>query len=164
MEARLSGHISSERERALEDAFFARHDQALLQRLRAADDEKSRRQALAAAAGISDEALLDRLMALNLNPGTLVAMTFAPLVLVAWADGAMDTREKEAVLAAAKEAGLEQHPESRQLLDDWLRKQPPRELADAWIAYVKSVSASLTPEARVSLRSEILGRTRRVAE
>jgi DnaJ-domain-containing protein 1 len=131
MEARLSGHIPGERERALEDAFFARHDQALLQRLRAADNEKSRRQALAATAGISDEALLDRLMALNLNPGTLVAMAFAPLVLVAWADGALDTREKEAVLAGAREAGLEQHPESRQLLDEWLRKPPPRGLADA---------------------------------
>jgi uncharacterized membrane protein YebE (DUF533 family) len=65
-----------------------------------------RKEALAAASGITDDAVLDRLAAFNLGADTLAALSVAPLVVVAWADGGIDDKERSAVLAGAAEAGL----------------------------------------------------------
>jgi hypothetical protein len=160
----VSDHVLSERRRALEDEFFARQSNVLLQRMRAAGEARSRREALAAASGIADDALLDRLVALGLGPETLTALAIVPMVLVAWADGSVEKTEREAVLAGAREVGLEQHPGSRELLDGWLNTKPGPELGDAWFNYTKAISASLAPDAKASLQREIIGRCRRVAD
>lgn len=160
----VSDHVLSERRRALEDEFFARQNNMLLERMRAAGEAQSRREALAAASGITDDALLDRLVALGLGPETLTALAVVPMVLVGWADGSVEKTEREAILAGAKEAGLDQQPGSRELLDSWLNSKPGPELADAWFSYVKAISASLAPDAKAGLRQEIIGRCRRVAD
>jgi hypothetical protein len=43
----------------------------------------------------------DRLAALNLGGDTLAALFLAPLVMVAWADGGIDDKERGAVLAGS---------------------------------------------------------------
>jgi tellurite resistance protein len=160
----VSDHVLSQRRRALEDEFFTRQDNLLLQRMRAAGEAQTRREALAAASGITDDALLDRLVALGLGPETLTALAIVPMVLVAWADGSVEKTEREAILAGARETGLDQQHDSRELLDRWLSAKPGPELADAWFSYAKAVSASLAPDAKAGLRQEIIGRCRRVAE
>jgi len=160
----MGGHILGEREKALEDAFFARHNQALVQKMRDEDQAKSRRAAIATASGITDEALLDKLTEMKIGPEMLAAIAYVPLVLMAWADGSLDTREREAVLAGAKEGGLDAHPEARGLLDAWLAAPPPPSLAIAWRGYVQAIAATMPPAERDSLKREVLGRARRVAE
>ncbi|MBR0654102.1 tellurite resistance TerB family protein [Plastoroseomonas arctica] len=160
----MGGHILGEREKALEDAFFARHNQALVQKLRDEDQAKTRRAAIAAASGITDEALLDKLAEMKIGPEMLAAIAYVPLVLIAWADGSLDAREREAVLAGAKEGGLDEHPEARGLLDAWLAAPPPPSLLVAWRGYVQAIAATMSVTERDSLRREILGRARRVAE
>jgi hypothetical protein len=159
----MAEHILQERERALENAFFAREQEALLRQMREADRTKSRKAALAAASGIADDAVLDHLVALDLAPEGVAALRLVPLVLVAWADGTLDIKEKAAVQQAAREAGLEQEA-ARALLDSWLSAPPPPALAEAWRAYVRSVAAGLPEPARTTLQRETLGRARKVAE
>ncbi|MBR0669272.1 hypothetical protein GXW71_33290 [Roseomonas hellenica] len=153
-----------DRKRALEEAFFAKEDQRLRRQLREADEARSRREALAAASGIADDAVLDAVAALGMTGETLAALTLVPLVAVAWADGAIDDREREAVLAAAAEAGVAAQGAARELLDRWLREPPPRELLAAWADYTRAVSAKLDDAGLQALRAELVGRARRVAE
>ena len=160
----MGGHILGEREKALEDAFFARHNQALVQKLRDADQAKTRRAAIAAASGITDEALLDKLAEMKIGPEMLAAIAYVPLVLIAWADGSLDAKEREAVLAGAKEGGLDSRPEAQALLDAWLAAPPPPSLAEAWRGYVQAITATMSAAERDSLSREILGRARRVAD
>jgi len=160
----MGDEFLGERKRALEEAFFAKENKTLLQRLRQADAAKSRKAALAAASGITDEAVLDRLAALDLGSDTLTALSLVPLVMVAWADGSLDDKERQAVLSAAAEAGLDRQGAAHQLFDRWLREPPPRELLAAWTDYTRAISATLDAAARAALRSELLGRARRVAE
>ena len=100
-----------ERERALENVFFAQESERLLQRMREADAARSRKAALAAGSGIADEAVLDQLAALGLGPQGVAALALAPVVLVAWADGTLDPKERDAIQQAAQKAGLAQNPE-----------------------------------------------------
>ena len=160
----MGDQFLGDRKRALEEAFFAGEDEKLRRRLREADEARSRKEALSAASGIADDAVLDRLAALGMGGETLAALSLAPLAAVAWADGSIDARERDAVLAGAAEAGVAGQDASRRLLDRWLREPPPRDLLAAWTDYIRAVSAALDDEARRALKAELLGRARRVAE
>ena len=160
----MSQDFMEDRRRALEEAFFAKHNEALLQRLREAEVTTSRRQAIAAASGITDDAVLDELMGLNIGSETVAALSMVPLVVVAWADGSIDERERSAVLSGAAAAGLDEDGPSYRLLGQWLRQPPPTELLAAWTAYIKAVAGTLDHAGRRALKDELLNRARAVAE
>ena len=54
---------------------------------------------------VADDAVLEKLANFGMDASTLAALSLAPLVLVAWADGEVDAKERDAVLAAAAEVG-----------------------------------------------------------
>lgn len=160
----MSGDLLEDRRRALEEAFFAKHNDALLQRMREAETTASRRQAIAAASGIADEAVLDKLMSLNISSETVAALSMVPLVAVAWADGSIDERERAAILGGAVDAGLDERGPSYELLGQWLGKPPSPELLAAWKTYIAAVAGALDGAGRQALKGELLGRARGVAE
>jgi hypothetical protein len=160
----MGEHVLSDRERALENAFFARQERALLEKLREGERARSRKEAIAAASGIRDDAVLDRIVALGIGPDTVAALALVPLALVAWADGSLDAKERAAVMEAAREAGLPAGGEAAHLLDSWLAAPPGAELKAAWRSYTAALAAGLDEAARTTLRRETVGRARRVAE
>ena len=160
----MGSEIPWDKKNPLEEAFFAAENERLRRRLVEADQEKSRRNALSAASGITDAAVLDELASLDLRSDTLAALSVAPLVLIAWADGNIDNGEREAVLAGAAESGIGRQDIPYQLLDSWLREPPPRDLLTAWTEYTRAASAALDADGRRALKAELLGRARRVAE
>jgi tellurite resistance protein/phosphotransferase system HPr-like phosphotransfer protein len=159
----MSESILASRRAGLEEAFFARHNEELRQRMLQADAEKFRKETLMAATGIVDDAVLARLMALQIGTGTLAALTLVPMVLVAWADGAISAEEHRAILAGAKEAGLQQGGPALELLEAWLHTRPAPALFQAWKDYVAALTHTLTPEERRSLESSVLAQAHKVA-
>lgn len=157
MEERVLG----ERGRTLEEEFFRKEEAKILERMRAAKRAALTREELRQATGIADEAALDRLAGLGLSPATLSALALVPLVEVAWASGGVDAGEKQAVLQAAKDTGLD--AESRDLLASWLSHAPDRALLEAWKSYVSTITRELAAPQRETFKSEILGRARKVA-
>jgi hypothetical protein len=153
-----------QRRRALEDAFFAEQDRKLRDKLVAADQTAARRTALTETSGITDPQVLDRLMALDIGPETLAALSLVPLVLVAWADGTIEDKERTAVLKAAAEGHVAQGSTGYELLAGWLKQPPPAALFETWSHYTKAVAAPLDAAHRAGLRDELLGRAKRVAE
>jgi hypothetical protein len=153
-----------DRERALENAFFARQERALIEKLKAADATKSRKEALAAASGITDEAVLAHLAERGLGPQGVAALGLVPLVVVAWADGELDAKEKAAIQRAAQEAGLDALPEAKALLEAWLTAPPGQEVSETWHRYVQAIMPGLDAAGREALKRETIGRARRVAE
>ena len=102
----MGNEFLGDRRNALEEEFFRRQDAALLAQRRTEEERRAARAALAAASHITDDALLDQLVALGINPNTLTALSLVQLVEVAWADGKVEDAEKQAILAAARAAGL----------------------------------------------------------
>jgi hypothetical protein len=160
----MSKEFLRDREHALEEAFFAQQDQALLRRLKEADAKKSNKEALAAASGIADDALLEKLVGLGVDGATVHALSLVPLVLVAWADGEVDAKERGAVLQGAAQEGVEQNGPASQLLERWLTMRPPPQLLATWTDYIRAISTTLGVDARHEFKSSLLGRARAVAE
>ncbi len=150
--------------RSLEDAFFARENARLLERMRLQAEADARRAALREAVGIDDEAFLDRLIDLGIGPETALALRLVPLVAVAWADGHMDDREREAIANAAEKEGVASAEHSAELLGSWLKRRPDDDLLDLWKQSVRHVASGLTPEERSEMRRSLLGSARAGAE
>jgi hypothetical protein len=160
----MSTNLLDDRRRAWEEAFFAKHNEALRRRLMDTETTAARRKALSAASGITDDAVLDTLISLDIHSDTLAALSLVPLVAVAWADGSIDDKERAALLSRAAEAGLGEQGASYEMLDRWLAQRPPAGLLATWKAYIAALSVTLTPEAKLALKSKILGRSRAIAE
>ncbi len=160
----MDENVLETRGRALENAFFKEMDDILLSRMREAERSAGRRQALAAASGIGDAAVLAELDARGISAGTVAALALVPLVLVAWADGAIEAAEDAALRRAAAEAGLAAHPHAAALLQAWLAARPGPEVAAAWQAYARGLAAGMAPGARAALAAATIGRARQVAE
>lgn len=150
--------------RTFEEAFFAEENARLLRQMIEADRLHDRRAALAAASGIADAALLDRLVALDIGPDGLTALSLAPLVLVAWADGDLDWHEKAAVLQAAAERHIAAGSPGHALLDGWLRQPPLPVLFEAWAGYAAALLKGMPLRERAVLRAWLLDHARGVAE
>jgi hypothetical protein len=153
-----------QRRRALEEAFFADHNEKLRQRLAEADRVSSRKAALSAASGITDEAVLARIMALDIGPEALAALSLIPLLLVAWADGTLDEEERAAILKAAEDGRVGREGPAHDLLAGWLQRPPPAALFETWSGYIGAVTARLDLPQREELRTHLLGTVRAVAE
>ena len=126
--------------------------------------ELSARWGLAEASGVTDLALLDRLAGLGIRAETLAALTLVPLIEVAWADGHMDPKERDAILDAARQTGLDEEAPSYRLLRIWTHDRPAPALASAWSDFVQAVGSELAAEERVRFEARILGHARAVAE
>ena len=94
----------------------------------------------------------------------MAAFGIVPLVEVAWADGSIQAKERDAILAAAKESGIEPGSANYQLLDSWLQHKPGDELMDVWKAYAHALHESLSADVADALKQRMIARTRAVAE
>jgi len=160
----MTEHPTSTDARTLENAFFARENAKLLERLRQKAAVEERRQALRAVMPNADDALLDHLSELGIGPETALAVMLVPLAAVAWADGSIDARERQAILMAAAERGVAEGTPAHALLVSWLETRPGAELVEMWRRYVRTVSSALTPGERDQVRERLLGLARGVAE
>jgi len=152
------------RRNALEETFFGKRDHDLLEQMRAKLSQDKHRESLTAASGITDPAVLDLLIANGIESTTLAAVSLAPLVLVAWADGSVKPTERDAVLKAAADSGVKEGDPSSQLLEGWLNERPESELLDTWAEYIQELKSRLDEKAREAVKSDIVGRAQTVAE
>jgi hypothetical protein len=151
-------------QKTLVDSFFFEQDQHLRRAFRERMERMDRRAQLTQVSGIHDEAVLDRLIELEIGPETLAAMEVVPLVFVAWADGTVQAGERQAILDAARAKGIEPNDGRYPLLEHWLNKRPPSEMLEAWKHYVTGLRQKLTPEEADKLKHGLLDFARTVAQ
>ena len=150
--------------KALEAAFFGDQSEPLRERLRLEQEQEEAKAALASASGIADPELLQRLAGLGIRVETLAALTLIPLVEVAWADGRMEPRERQAVLRGAESCGIEPGTPSHGLLAIWTQDRPAPELIESWRTFIRALCSELRADERSHLEQKIVGRARAVAE
>lgn len=153
-----------DRERAMEDEFFHRVDEQLLEELRKSAEREKSREALASTTGLSDSELLDTLLEAGFQVTTLSAIMLVPATFVAWADGQVDPAERETILKAAAKRGIEAESPAGKLLQSWLSRKPPKSLWETWKQYAQAVGESLPAKAASTLRQEVHSLATAVAE
>ena len=152
-----------ERGRALENQFYAKQDREKLAAMKQKLDAQQTKDELRKASGMSDDAVLDRLVTLGLRGNTIAALSLVPLIQVAWADGTIQDNERTAILQGAHGKGLEQGTDGYELLQSWLKTPPSEDLFAAWEAYIKALSAQLNDEQNRLLKNQIVGFAKMVA-
>ena len=152
------------RGRMLEDRFFLERDRVLIEKLRELQKMEETRQALSAVSGITNEKVLQKLVDLDVQPEIVASLAVVPLVEVAWADGRVDAKEREAIMRASAEAGLTKGSPDFDLLDRWLTHRPDPGLIEAWEHYTEGLCELLGEEERQALRTNLVERARRVAD
>jgi hypothetical protein len=152
--------ILRDRGRSLEDEFFRREDKRLIEQLTALRAAEATREALSKASGITAPAVLDKLIELGIRAETVAALSIVPLVEVAWADGAIDAKERRAVL---QRAGVSENSTAGALLATWLERRPDPKLLIAWTHLVQALSEQVGPAEAARIKAGLLERARAVA-
>jgi hypothetical protein len=160
----MSDEFLGDRKKALEAAFFAKQNAALLERLRVQHQRESRKEQLQSVCDLRDPELLEKLVDLGVDAESWAALSLVPLVEVAWADGALEPREREAILDAAAEEGIAPGSPGQALLDSWLGARPQPSLFATWGAYATGLAAKLDAAQRAELRRDIVERASKVAK
>lgn len=156
--------IIHERGKSLEEAFFRHRDQQLLEKLRAELETKNAVESLRAATGITDENTLRELAEQKVTAESMTGLSMVPLVVVAWADEKITPAERDALLKAAHESGIEEGTPAYQLFEAWLDHKPDHELFEAWKHYVAALKEKLDPAAFHQMTAAIMDRAKRVAK
>ena len=152
-----------ERERSLEEEYVRRHEAKLLEKLRERGKLEEIAAALAAKLQVDNPELLRRIVTLGVTLDTGAAFMLAPLVQIAWAEGAVTDRERETVLRLAEERGVEKGSPAHAQLLEWLRVRPADEFFGAAVEAIKAGLMVLSPEERADRVKRIVEACHQVA-
>ena len=155
--------ILGDRGKSLEDEFFRKENERAIARLRELKQRTTSRESLAKAIGITNEKIIDRLIELGIGPEIVSALTVVPLVEVAWADGSLDAKERQAVLERAERSGITSGTADHDLLRSWLEKKPEPRLLAAWTEMVRGLSERMPPQELAALKAGLMERAKAVA-
>jgi len=144
--------------------FFRRADQVLIEKKRQLDKMERSLAAAAEVSGISDEALLRKLIGMNVQLDVLATLSIIPLVEVAWADGQVDEEERKAVLKGVESRGIVKDRIGFSLFEQWLGHRPPAGLLESWAYYIRGLCPLLNKAERDILKADLVERARAVAE
>lgn len=147
----------------VEKAFF-KENKKMEEKYRAMQQMKKTKEALAAVSGIVDDLVLEKFIALDLRPETLASISMVPLIEIAWADGTIDQKEKEAILSAVGKFGWTPDSLNYELLNQWLKDKPSTSLLTAWKHYVDALCHKMTNEEVDHFKKEIMEHVTIVAE
>lgn len=143
------------RGQSFEEGYFRNKDAEVVDKLRKVFATKLDRENLRAAGVTSDE-VIDRLISVSMKGEMLAAFKLYPLVEVAWADGKVDKREADAVLAAAAKVGIPQTGEAIAGLQDWLKRGPTEDARAAWKMFATELRNTLSPAELDEFRKDLV--------
>jgi len=160
----MASESFADRAQAYENSFFRNQDAAAVEKLRAVFAANRTKEELSRASGITNPEVLDRLTKLSVSGELFTAFRLFPLVEIAWADGALDPAEANAVVGAATNLGLPRDGMAIARLKEWLAQGPTQDGRAAWRMLAAELRQSLTPAELTAFRESLLKNAREVAE
>ena len=142
---------------------FRKESERAIEHLREMQQRTTTSEALVKAIGIRNREIIDRLVALGVRPEIVTALAIVPLVEVAWADGSLDEKERQALLGRAEKSGIAPGTADHDLLRSWLDKKPEPRLLTAWTEMVRGLSEHMSPQEFASLKERLIERAKAVA-
>ena len=149
---------------SLEDAFFRKRDAELLAEMRRRAALQTHKKMLTEVSGITDDAVLEQLVAHNIQADKLAAFSLVPIIEVAWADGEIQPSERAILIHAIEETGIPKDSISFQLLNQWIETRPEPKIMKLWTSYAQALAAEMPPEICRSIKGTILSHARSVAQ
>jgi hypothetical protein len=150
------GDAFAERGRALEEEYFRKREQELIEKLRRRAASEAERRQLGVQTGVADEEILQDLQDLGYKPETVMLLHLAPLVQMAWADGRVSERERALIVEAARARGVEADSPADRQLADWLTSRPSERLFDRTLRAIRAFLQARPAGERQASEHELL--------
>ena len=138
----------SDRRRALEEDYFRKQDQELIERLRRQADMQRGRESMARTIGIEDEQVLQELEQRGFTAATVSLLPLMPLLEVAWAEGNVSDAERKMIVEFARLHGIAPDSQADQQLADWLEVSPGPDVFTSALRVTRAMLAALPPDQR----------------
>jgi hypothetical protein len=147
-----------------ENRYFLKLDRQLLEEQRRKDSLKADRAEMGKIAGITDDSILGELQDLGYNSETVRLLPILPLVQVAWSEGYVTRREREAILNVARSRGLDDDSKASRQLLRWLKHPPHDQAFMRSLKALSSIYGARAPKAATVVLRQIVEACIKVAE
>jgi hypothetical protein len=154
----------ADRGRALEEEYFRRREQELIEKLRQRTRADATTQQLGERAGVTDAEILQDLQELGYTPETVTLLYLVPLVQMAWAEGGVSDRERTLIVEAARARGIEADTPADAQLAEWLTARPSEKLFEQTVRAIGAILESRPEAEREASRSDLLSYSTAIAE
>jgi hypothetical protein len=141
----MAKDVFRDRERGEEAAYFRWQDAKLIEKLRQKAQFSEIAHALAEKLHADEPALLERIQKLGVTLDTGSAFILAPLVEVAWVDGAVSHAQRDTILHIAKQRGVEPGSADYRQLLEWLAHRPSDEVFQTALEAIRIGLSVLPP-------------------
>lgn len=159
----MSDDAMAKRGKGLEEEYFHRKEQELIEKLRKRREAEAQMKELAEASGIPNEDILKTLQELGYTRDTVSLLHLMPLISVAWADNKVSGPEREMILEAAQLHGVAKEGAAYQQLIEWLTHRPSDEFLDQTLRVIAGLAGTAAPDAKGIDRDKLLELSTRVA-
>lgn len=144
------------RRRGLEEDYFRRREQELVEKIRLRAEEQAGRRRLAETTGVTNEDILTDLQALGYTAETVRLLHLLPLVQIAWAEGDVSDRERGLIVEAARSHGVEPGSEADRQLADWLSTRPSEDFFGRTLRIIPAILEAGPSEEREARHRSLL--------
>jgi len=148
--------IFAERERWLEEEYFRRKNQELIDRIHQQQQLEIERQHMAETIGVNNQDLLEALQNLGYHEDTIQLLHIVPLVQVAWAKNSIADYERSRILRFAQLRGIQPGTRAYEQLSHWLTEKPSNRFFEDSLHAIGIVFATLPPEEREANRHDLI--------
>jgi hypothetical protein len=114
-------------------------------------------QIVSRAIGVSNHALLRRLQRAGFTPETIGLLELAPLIEIAWADGAVSERQRRLIFQIATREAITKDTSAYDRLVAWLERRPSNDVFDVSLLAIRAKLHSLEPEVHAMLHRRLIG-------
>src|SRR5262252_6320020 len=114
----------AQREHWLEEEYFGRKNQELIEKMRQQRAREADRQKMSEIMGVNDQEVLEALQDLGYTSETIQLLHIVPLVEVAWVEGGVADREREMIYKIARARGIQPDSVADERLEHWLENRP----------------------------------------
>ena len=156
--------IFTEREQGFEEEYFLRKERELIEKMRQKLAAEKLRQQMEEATGIHDAEVIAALQELGYTPETVQLLHLVPLIQVAWASGDIHKKEREMVIAAARQRGVLPGSPADLQLNEWLTRQPPHAFFVNTLRAIRIFIAALPAAEQADARQDLVSYCTRIAE
>jgi hypothetical protein len=153
----------AEREHWLEEEYFGRKNQELIEKMRERRAREADRQKMAEMMGVDDQDVLEALQDLGYTSETIPLLHIVPLVEVAWAEGGVADREREMIFKIAEARGVPADGVAHEMLSHWLEKKPSERFFDNSLRAIRVILDLLPEERRVTARRDLIAYCAQIA-
>lgn len=153
----------AQREHWLEEEYFGKKNQELIEKLRERQAREADRRKMAEVIGVDDQEVLEALQDLGYTSETVPLLHIVPLVEVAWTEGGVADRERRMIFEIAEARGVRPGGVAHEMLWRWMDNKPSERFFENSLRAIRVVLGFLPEEQRRARRGDLIAYCNQIA-